>query len=91
MNKPKLRCAQCGDEAPQLILYDGFLFCGRECIRNYDRAELPRKIMVHFYQDDRIYVGEDALDLSFALVDGTMPQIPQPGETWELSLRKVDG
>ena len=87
----KHRCAMCGDEAEQLILYDGFLFCGRECIRAYDRAEPERRMLVHFYDGDVRYVGEDGIDVDFALIDGTSPQTPQAGETWEITMRRVCG
>lgn len=87
----KLRCAICGEEAGQLILYDGFLFCGRECIRTFDRTEPARKMLVHFYDGDVRYVGEDGMDIDYALIDGAAPQTPQAGERWEISMRRVSG
>ena len=85
----KLRCGICGNEVEQLILYDGLLFCGRECIRTFDRAEPTRKMLVHFYDGDVRYVGENGMDIDYALIDGVPPQIPQAGETWEIAFRRV--
>ena len=87
--KKKMRCSICGDEAGQLILYDGLLFCSRDCIREYDKAEPERKMTVHFYLDDDLHVSEGAIELTFAMFDGVVPQTPQAGETWEISMRKV--
>ena len=84
-----MRCSICGDEAEQLILYEGFLFCGRDCIRIFDQAEPERKMIVHFYSDDNVHVSEQAVDLTFAMFDGVVPPTPQAGETWEISMRKV--